>query len=281
MEYFLVVIGEADVFQLNGVVGRQLFRAFRALHILAGQHLRHLAHDGRYLGDVVGVGKGGDQRLHNAEGQNDDREKRLRRQCAVHIEKAAHRQDAEKCRREYRHARHLAEQTAPHPVNKAVRTFLCGGDELCVAGSGLTESLDDLDAVDVFHGGVVQCFCGGDSALEFFFVAAEHGHEAANAQGHNDQHGKPHAPVLHKQQYQHRQGPHNVGSHFRQQVGQGGLNGIHPLDDNVLIGAGGMIQHCAKGQRRQLIQQPCADTRQHMEGGVMGEGGGNAVQHIA
>ena len=42
-----------------------------------------------------------------------------------------------------------------------------------------------------------------------------------------------------------------------------------------------MIQHCAKGQRRQLIQQPCADTRQHMEGGVMGEGGGNAVQHIA
>ena len=85
VEHFLVVIGEANVFQLDGVVVRQLFRAFRALHILAGQHLRHLAHDGRYLGDVVGVGKGGDQRLHDAERKHDDRQKCFCRQRAVHI----------------------------------------------------------------------------------------------------------------------------------------------------------------------------------------------------
>ena len=42
-----------------------------------------------------------------------------------------------------------------------------------------------------------------------------------------------------------------------------------------------MVQHRAKGQRRQLIQQPCAGIGQHMEGGVMGEGRGHAVQHIA
>ena len=42
-----------------------------------------------------------------------------------------------------------------------------------------------------------------------------------------------------------------------------------------------MVQHRAKGQRGQLIQQPCAGIGQHMEGGVMGEGCGHAVQHIA
>ena len=78
VQYLLVVIGKADILQLDGVIGRQLFRAFRALHILAGQHLRHLVHDGLDLGDVIGVGKGGDQRLHNAEGQDDDRQERLR-----------------------------------------------------------------------------------------------------------------------------------------------------------------------------------------------------------
>lgn len=118
VQYLLVVIGKADILQLDGVIGRQLFRAFWALHILTGQHLRHLADDGLDLYNVVGVGEGGDQRLHNAEGQNDDREKRLRRQCAVHIEKAAHRQDAEKCRREYRHSGHLSEEAAPHPVDE-------------------------------------------------------------------------------------------------------------------------------------------------------------------
>ena len=64
-------------------------------------------------------------------------------------------------------------------------------------------------------------------------------------------------------------------------MGKGGFNGVHALDDNVLIGAGGMVQHRAKGQRCQLVQQPCAGIGQHMEGGVMGEGRGHAVQHIA
>ena len=64
-------------------------------------------------------------------------------------------------------------------------------------------------------------------------------------------------------------------------MGKGGFDGIHPLHDNVLIGAGGSIQHRTQGQRRQLVQQPCADTRQHMEGGMVGEGRGHAVQHIA
>ena len=250
VQYLLVVIGKADIFQLDGVVRRQLFRTFRTLHILAGQHLRHLTHDGRHLRDVIGVGKSGDQRLHNAEGQNNDREKRLRRQCAVHIEKAAHRQDAEKCRREYRHSGHLSEQTPAHPVDEAVRALFCGGDELCIAGPGLTKRLDDLNAADVFHSRVVQCLCRGDRALKLLVIAAEHGHKAENAQRQDDEHGKAHAPVLDEQQHQYRQRPHDVGGHLRQQVGKGGFDGIDPLDDDVLIRAGGTIQHRTQRQRR-------------------------------
>ena len=96
VQYLLVVIGKANILQLDGVVGRQLFCAFRALHILAGQHLRHLADDGFDLCNVVGVGEGGDQRLHNTERKHDDSQKCFCRQGAVHIKKAPHRQDAEK-----------------------------------------------------------------------------------------------------------------------------------------------------------------------------------------
>ena len=117
--------------------------------------------------------------------------------------------------------------------------------------------------------------------MELLVIAAEHGREAANTQRNDDQHRKTHAPVLDKQQHQHRQRTDDIGRHLRQQMGKGGFDGIHALDDNVLIRAGGTIQYRAKGQRRQLVQQPRAGERQHMEGGVMGEGGGHAVQHIA
>ena len=62
---------------------------------------------------------------------------------------------------------------------------------------------------------------------------------------------------------------------------KGGFDGVHPLHDNVLVRAGGTVQHRAKGQRGQLIQQPCAGVGKHMERRMVGKGGGNAVQHIA
>ena len=73
------------------------------------------------------------------------------------------------------------------------------------AHSGLVEGLDDLDAADVFNRCVVKGLCGDHGALEFFIVAAEHRQEAGNSQRHDEKHGKPHAPVLQKQQHQHRQ----------------------------------------------------------------------------
>jgi len=64
-------------------------------------------------------------------------------------------------------------------------------------------------------------------------------------------------------------------------VGKGGFDGIDPLDDDVLIRAGGTIQHRTQRQRRQLVQQPDAGIGQHMERRMVGERGGHAVQHIA
>ena len=62
---------------------------------------------------------------------------------------------------------------------------------------------------------------------------------------------------------------------------KGSLNGVHALHDNVLIGAGGTVQHRAKRQRRQLVQQPCAGIGKYMEGSMVRKRGGRAVQHIA
>ena len=57
------------------------------------------------LRDIVRVGKGGDERLHNAEEQHNDRQERLSRQRAAHGEQAPDRQNAEQRRRQDRHAR--------------------------------------------------------------------------------------------------------------------------------------------------------------------------------
>ena len=100
----------------------------------------------------------------------------------MHIEQTPHRQNAEQRRGEYRHACDLTEQTAAHPIYKAVRALFGSGNELRIACFRLPESFDDLNAADVFHGGVVERFCRGDGALKFLIVAAEHGHKAENAE---------------------------------------------------------------------------------------------------
>lgn len=49
----------------------------------------------------------------------------------------------------------LVDIAAPHPFDEAIRTFLCRDHELLIAGFGFAEGLDNLDAVDVFHGGII------------------------------------------------------------------------------------------------------------------------------
>ena len=234
MQHLLVPVGKAHPFQRNGAVCRQLRGRSRALQLLLLQNVRRLAHDGAHLGQIVGIGKGGQQGLHHAEGKHDDRQKVLHRQAPVHIQQAAHRQHPQQRGGEDRHARRLAEQIAAHPVDKAVGPLLCGGDELGVAGLGLAEGFDDLDAADVFHGGVVQRLGGSNGALKVFLIVVEHGHQRRAAQRHHDQHGKAHPPVYQKQQRQHRQRAHDIGGHLRQQVRQRGLDGVYPLHDDIL-----------------------------------------------
>ena len=82
--------------------------------------------------------------------------------------------------------------------------------------------------------------------------------QAVEEQIIDDQHGKPHAPVLEEQQHQHRQRTDDVGSHLRQQMGKGGFNGVHALDDNVLIGA-----PCGSSGSFPLVtSEACSDARQ-------------------
>ena len=97
VQHLLVMIGKADVFQFDGVIRRQRFRLFRTLHLLAGKHLCHFTDNNFDLCNVIGVGKSSDQRLHNAERKHNDRQKGFCRQCSMHIEQAAHRQNPQQC----------------------------------------------------------------------------------------------------------------------------------------------------------------------------------------
>ena len=57
----------------------------------------HLADDGTQLGQIVRIGIGGDQGLHDAEGEHNHRNQLVRRQAAVHGQQTADGQDAHQC----------------------------------------------------------------------------------------------------------------------------------------------------------------------------------------
>ena len=67
VKHLFIVIGKADVFQLDRVIARQLYGFLRSLHILAGKHLGYFTDNGAYLRYIIGIGESGHKRLHYAE----------------------------------------------------------------------------------------------------------------------------------------------------------------------------------------------------------------------
>ena len=97
MERFFFTIGKADVLQLDGVVLWPGGGSSGAVQILLLQNVRHLADDGTQLGQIVRIGIGGDQGLHDAEGEHNHRNQLVRRQAAIHRQQTADGQDAHQC----------------------------------------------------------------------------------------------------------------------------------------------------------------------------------------
>ncbi len=92
-------------------------------------------------------------------------------------------------------------------------------------------------AVILLHRSVVQGFGLDHRVLIALLAAAHHQGEEEQPDRHCDQREQGQPPVdLHHVAEDH-EGDDQVGCDLRDHVGQRGLNGIHPLHDDVLVGA--------------------------------------------
>ena len=90
-----------------------------------------------------------------------------------------------KQRRGHQHQRGvLIDVAAPHPFYEAVSALLRRDHELLVAGLGLAEGLDDLNAIDVLYRGIVQRL-GFDHRVLIALLAAPH-HQGEEEQTHRN-----------------------------------------------------------------------------------------------
>ena len=246
--------------------------------LLRLQDLVHLAHGGAHLGQGIHKVEGRHDGGRHAQGQDDDREEGLDAQAPVEVEDPAQGQNGEHLGGE-EGVGHGHPKLAPaHPV---VVVLGVGPDLVCEAGVGalaLVEGLDDLNAVGVLDHGAAHLIGCLDGPGEVLGIAAHHHHHEGKGDGEHRQGQQRQPPVQHKEVDKGQQRGCEVGSHLREEVGQGGLHAVHLVHDGLLQLAAGGIHHRAQGQLRELLKQLLADGFQDLEGGLVGEGQGAVVE---
>ena len=62
---------------------------------------------------------------------------------------------------------------------------------------------------------------------------------------------------------------------------EGCLDGVHALDDNIFVGAGGLLQNISEGHACELRGESSANLRKHGKCSLMGQCRGDSVQESA
>ena len=150
--------------------------------------------------------------------------------------------------------------------------------EALIAGFGLAEDLDDLDAADILHRRVVEGLGGRDRVLIKLRTARHHEHIAEHPQRHGGERCQTHAPVHGEDIDQNDDGDQQIGRKLRHDMGKRGLNGVDALDEGVFQRAGALLQHGAQRKARQLLHASLADLTQHSEGSLVAGGGGQSMK---
>ena len=150
--------------------------------------------------------------------------------------------------------------------------------EALIAGFGLAEDLDDLDAADILHRRVAEGLGGRNRALIELGAARHHKHIAEHPQRHRGERGQTHAPVQGEDIDQNDDGDQQIGRKLRHNMGKRGLNGVDALDEGVFQRAGALLQHGAQRHARQLLHASLADLAQHGEGSLVAGGGGQSMK---
>ena len=165
-----------------------------------------------------------------------------------------------------------------HPVQHEVRTLPHGLRELSVGGRTLIEGFDDLNAVDVLHRGGAHVLASLDHRTILFRVLFHLGHVTKHPDGDGDKRHQCHAPVQGKEVGHNGDRDQQIGGHFWNDVGQRDLHLLHTLHHGRFQAARWRIGQITHGNAGQLIRHSPPQLRQHMESGLVGAPGGNAVK---
>ena len=189
----------------------------------------YLPDDDADLADVVAVTHDADERREHAETQNNEHDELGEGNAALNVKRDRCGQYRQKHGGEHRHCYGKEYLALFHPVDGGVRGLICGVGELLIRIGGLIERLDDLDAVDIFHGDGVEVLARAHIPLKFFLVADHHAHIHQKSHGYRDERNQPHPPVdghyVHKQRDRRKQ----FGRHFGNDVRERRFNAVDAL----------------------------------------------------
>ena len=113
----------------------------------------------------------------------------------------------------------------------------------------------------------------------FFRVLFHLSHVTEHPDGDGDKRYQRHAPVQEKEVDHNSDRDQQVRGHFRNDVGQRDLHLLHTLHHGRFQAARWRIGQIAHGNAGQLIRHGPPQLRQHMESGLMGAPGRNAVKN--
>ena len=238
-------ISKGDMIQGN-IRFSQLCRLCSVILLRLQENLVHRAYDGTYLGKIIHKAHGGNERSHNTHGQDDGGEKYLCGQTAVSVEDPAHRQHRDKGG-----GRDGIGQSHPklaflHPVVIVGGIGPYPGRELLIGVLSLIEGLDDLNAADVLHNGLVHSLGRLHRALIVLAIAAHNGHHKSHAHRNGHQTQQCHAPVQREQIHENAYRCQQIGGHLRQQVSQRRLHTLHLIYHDLFEPSAGGVQNISQ-----------------------------------
>ena len=149
--------------------------------------------------------------------------------------------------------------------------------ELLIGPLPLAEGLHHLDALHILHDDAVDLGVGFHVGGVVLVIAPHPKGHGDQGQGDGHQQGQPHPPVDREHGDDHHQRQQNIGTEFRDHVGQGRLDVLYPVHDGALHGPNGPGLHLPQGRPHKPVRRLEAQTLQNGVGRHMGQHGGQGV----
>ena len=240
----------------------------------------YLPDDDADFPDVVAVTHNADERREHAETQNNEHDELGEGNAALNVERNRCGQYCQKHGGKHRHCNGKENLALFHPVDGRMCGLMCGVGELFIRIGRLIERLDDLDAVDIFHGDGVEVLARAHIPPELLFVADHHAHIHQKSHGDGDERNQPHPPVDGHYVNEQRNGRKQFGRHFGNDVRERRFNAVDTLQNGVLDLAARPRKNVAERHAREFVAGVRAHIGDDGERRLVRNGRGNHVAGV-